>query len=336
MQSTVNSQERKPKVLFENTKDSTWEFTAQNRAPKVLFDVPPVKKGEPLFESSIFRKRLPVTLQDISNCNKNVIDSLVLNKALEIVLTTNVDDGDDMKIIYWGADLQTQHNQLLEFEFATTQSPLITTSQEELGKIVVILQEMDITKINPSMWSSIFTSVEISKQKIRKTLDEKYIILQSYIKSLQGKVAGLIDIVKKLQSHVVNLNVLIENVNASLLAGKFLSDYIGSDKHPDKNSLAKLKTQRVALDTRLIGLTATLGTLKVNIQQNDLSISLLNSLIENVQATLLVDIPLWYTSYIGFLTLNVSKTNDYNEQKQKLITQQQQILTKLKNYEHNV
>ena len=191
----------KPKTIFEDLSSKKIEEPIVNTkkvTPSVLFTGNVIAKAEkatnngpsPLFKDTYLRSRPTIKLQELKS-QYSKIDDIVLNQALELILTTNCDQVNQKTIINWGFSAQESYARLIE------------TNTKTIGIIKKLLKR---------------TSTENVYQKI--------VIKNELLKKNVIMLHNLLDIVAKSEKDAVSLE---NEIMVNIIAGNYLIQLIGAE-----------------------------------------------------------------------------------------------------------
>lgn len=234
------------------------------------------------------RKRIPAKRKSLKE--KHQPKDTVLDKAMEIIYTTNQDDFNLSKAVLWGQNLQEQHNTLVNNTLALSQSEVVSTVTGHLNRMLEILGGLQLEKVfgeSPSFLAGIFgrTAGEIkTPEELDKALDE----IEQLSSILSGRIGELITLREELESNSKQLQDLSDGIEASMIAALAVAEYF--EKKPLQKDLAD------RLKERSDSLTATLGQIRSDGLMRTLHIEQPMNLTTLVQEVVFNTLPSWITS----------------------------------------
>ncbi|GEM_PF-2847871 len=341
--------EVQPKVLtFSTTAPKAMPAQPQPQAisPKVLFGKPtnvthPIApqdglqlvKPAVILRNGMIRRRIEVTPYELRTTIAGLCEEAVVQKAIELVKTTNLDDGRDEKVMSWGSDSQRRLSSLLDEETRIVRSGVIEASKQEIAEIFEILQSLDLESISTGgakegLLTSLLRQVRGDDPITR--FDAAYQSLQVTVKKLEARLPELQTLRGSAQTLVSRTKALGLEVEAAMIAGKYLTDYVRSGKYSGEGESVRLEEQMKTLDQRVESLASTQATLKMGLLQREFLVQTMAHIIDCVQNTLLVDIPAWRTTYLCVLSAISAGQQPDSSVFGQLMEKQNKILERIK------
>lgn len=240
----------------------------------------------PLFNDAYKRTRPNLLVQELK-AKYNDISNEVIDKAYQIILTTNCDNVNQKDIINWGFDAQQHYAVLIEMIANISNSSLLEATKKLINEIGELIE-------NDTNNSGII------KKLFRKTDSEaiykKIAIKTELVKRNVLMLHNLLDIVASCKQ---DTNKLQDAINIDLIAGNYLVDKV-PQQYKD------------AFQTRLVSLESLNIQFKLTIKQLEILNDTIVKVISIIQDTLTVEVPVWYNNKA------FEKISD--EQKQQIIT----------------
>ena len=271
----------KPKTIFEDLSSKKIEEPIVNTkkvTPSVLFTGNVIAKAEkatnngpsPLFKDTYLRSRPTIKLQELKS-QYSKIDDIVLNQALELILTTNCDQVNQKTIINWGFSAQESYARLIEKIASISNSTLLEATKKLINEIGALIETNTKT-------------IGIIKKLLKRTSTEnvyqKIVIKNELLKKNVIMLHNLLDIVAKSEKDAVSLE---NEIMVNIIAGNYLIQLIGAE-------------YKDAFQTRITSLESLNIQFKVTKKQLELLNDTIIKIISIIQDTLAVEVPMWYNN----------------------------------------
>ncbi len=313
-----------PKILFGKT--------AQTPHVAIVKEERQPVKPTVVLPGGTARKRIEATPYELRTMVGGLCEEAVIVKALELIKVTNLDDGRDEKAMNWGSELQRRLSTLLDEETALLQSGTIDGSKREIAEIFQILSRLNLESGNAAaskggLIASITKRVRSDNPKSR--FDAAYKKLQSAISRLESRLPELSKFISSVNGLIGRTKALATEIEAAIIAGNFLTQYVRSGKYIGEGESVRLEGQMQTLDQRVESLTSTQATLKLSLVQREFLAKSAAHIIDCVQNTLLVDIPAWRTNYLCVLTAIMSGGEPDGSVFEELVVKQRKILERI-------
>lgn len=237
---------------------------------------------------ALVRKRIMVTVDELKNVETTIKDDDVLKAAQWLIQTFNFEDSKDEKFIYWGQSLQDKYMQLVKEVFDAVRDGTL----EQLGKIRLQIAD----KLSELSWDNLEKGPGVFSWLNKRSPDESlqkfnigYEELEDILKRAKDYTPKLLEWKKMLDKTDIEIDKLIQDAEAHIVAGAYLVQYGMSKKDDLSGQLAyQVPTLRARVDS-IRGQLATMrnDTLYVQLREQALNLLML------VQDTLSRDIPRW-------------------------------------------
>ena len=307
--------EYQPKSLFSKPSPKPDIQVSSNKS---IFSKPTAKTEivKPVGPQMVFgsgakiRKRIQIEKEELF---KYSTDEITLRAALNLILTTNLDELKLEYVLAWGSDIQKEHKKVLENLLGLYQSKDIQKCKELFGEIIAFLEKLNpVEFLKEKIWDK-FLSTKEGKEKI---FQDNFAGLQSKISMLESNIPNLVNLQKishELDEQIKNLQ---GQINPYIISCSFFAEY-NKDDFPTGLFISRLSS-----------LLSTQSTLISNKEQRKIFDRSIVDLIDGMQNILLTEIPSWYSNYISVLSQGLQKDNLAVA---NLAQQQDNIINKLKN-----
>jgi len=288
-----------PKTIFGNNPvKQADEPSSKKVTPSVLFSgniitksekVPKTGPSQIFGKSAIVRNRIKVNVDDLKIKYPKVHEN-VLNKSVELILTTNCEQINQSDIINWGYSAQEKYTDLVERIANINGSTLLSATKQLINEIGELIETDTKT-------------VGIIKKLFNKdktdTIYRKIVIKNELLKKNTLMLHNLLEVIKKCMQDTVALE---QEILTNVIAGMYIVDYIP-------------ETYKDTFNTRIISLESLNTQFKLSKKQLELLDETIIKIISIIQDTLSVEVPTWYNNKTF---VNISETK------------KQEIITKLK------
>jgi len=343
-QDQVVSDTVKPKVLnFNNSKKPK---VKQVVVSKILFDSENeennVKTCKPLkarpvakivLKNAEIRKQIKVSLDELQEIS-TVTEESILEQAQSIIQSFNLDDGRDQKFTEFGTDLQEKYADKVEAIFKLTTNTAVNKTKVKLGRIAELIEQ--VSHIDTQKKDSIFSVLKKVKGSLKQDFNIVYAEIEILADELEDKIPELLNVKNKFDEFANQLPDFLDEIEAVLLAGKFLISYsteflenFSLEDLEDKVNYNKLETVLAVFEKRIESIELTkLSLLQGFDQVKMFRINILN-MINLIQNTVVTMIPLWHNNYLNAMRVSNEKPNKKLSVYAEFKTIHDQILTKL-------
>lgn len=269
-----------PKTIFGNTSiKKTDEPSAIKVTPSVLFSgniitkTEKVSKSEPsqIFgKTAIVRNRIKVSVVDLKDKYPKINDA-VLNKAVELILTTNCEQINQTDIINWGYSAQEKYTDLVENIANINGSVLLSATKQLINEIGELI-ETD-TKTNGLI-------KKLFNKNNTETTYRKIVVKNELLKKNTLMLHNLLEVIKKCMQNTVTLE---HEILVNVVAGNFMLDFIPTQ-------------YKDTFTSRIISLESLNTQFKLSKKQLELLDETIIKMISIIQDTLSVEVPTWYNN----------------------------------------
>ena len=269
--------------------------SSPKKKPTVIGSTPPppakvveVKKPSVSVIPGKMRNRIPATRESLKQ--KHQLKDSVLDKAIQIIQNTNQDELTLSNVVFWGQNLQEQHNALVNETLRLAQSEVVSTVTGHVYRMLEILGDIQLEKVfeeKPSFLSGVFrkNSEEIDSPE---ELDEALREIEQLSKLLHERISELVILREKLESNSKQLQELGDEIEASLVSAMEIADYF--------NQNLSEKDMAARLQERANSLTLTLGQIRSDGLMRNSHIEQPMNLTSLVQEVVLNTLPTWITN----------------------------------------
>lgn len=240
-----------------------------------------VKSSGALFSGAAIRERISVQDSDLSPLTK---DPLVLQKAKQIILTTNLDNLNHDTVLDWGADVQKEYSDFLNQMLGIFNDDALNETRKLYNSVIDLLNDLQPSEIfKKSIWS---------RKTPKERFDEKYPVLKNSIENLNKSLDKLKPAKEFVSSIPQKIKELEEKLQPYIVAANFLANY---------------KKQNFSLDLFVSRLTSLMTT-EASLQNDKQTYTKLSDMILNitnaVKTTILTETPLFISYFIRLLSEN--------------------------------
>jgi hypothetical protein len=245
---------------------------------------------------SSLKKRIRVSVER-SDLDKFTQDKVAGDKALSLILQTNVDTIQLEWVLQFGKEQQEMYADCASNVFKLAQNGAIVSSQHTLLEILSCITEAEY----PGEGSDGFLSkLQLIKNRKKHAFDSAVECIQINSDLLKDKLPVLLDIISSVNTFTNIISTLTLQLEPAIVASAFFSEY-KKDNFPAELFLSRSNS---LLDTRLMCSQSKL-------QLDTLSNTVI-SLIDTINQTILCDIPQWLSNCND----SQQKTNIINKIKQ--------------------
>ena len=269
-----------PKTIFGNASiKKTDEPSSTKVTPSVLFSgnvitkTEKVSKSEPsqIFgKTAIVRNRIKVSVVDLKDKYPKINDA-VLNKAVELILTTNCEQINQTDIINWGYSAQEKYTDLVENIANINGSVLLSATKQLINEIGELI-ELD-TKSNGII-------KKLFNKNNTEAIYRKIVVKNELLKKNTIMLHNLLEVIKNCMQNTIALE---HEILVNVIAGNFIMDFI-PNQYKD------------TFTSRIISLESLNTQFKLSKKQLELLDETIIKMISIIQDTLSVEVPTWYNN----------------------------------------
>jgi hypothetical protein len=269
-----------PKTIFGNASiKKTDEPSSTKVTPSVLFSgnvitkTEKVSKSEPsqIFgKTAIVRNRIKVSVVDLKDKYPKINDA-VLNKAVELILTTNCEQINQTDIINWGYSAQEKYTDLVENIANINGSVLLSATKQLINEIGELI-ELD-TKTNGII-------KKLFNKNNTEAIYRKIVVKNELLKKNTIMLHNLLEVIKNCMQNTIALE---HEILVNVIAGNFIMDFI-PNQYKD------------TFTSRIISLESLNTQFKLSKKQLELLDETIIKMISIIQDTLSVEVPTWYNN----------------------------------------
>lgn len=282
-----------PKTIFGNNPvKQAVEPSSKKVTPSVLFSGNIITKSEKVSrtepsqifgKSAIIRNRIKISVDDLKIKYPKVHDA-VLNKAVELILTTNCDQVNQTNIISWGYSAQEKYTDLVERIANINGSTLLAATKQLINEIGELIETDTKTA---GIIKKLF-----NKDK-PETIYRKIVVKNELLKKNTLMLHNLLEVIKKCMQDTIELE---QEILTNVIAGIYIVDYIP-------------ETYKDTFNTRIVSLESLNTQFKLSKKQLELLDETIIKIISIIQDTLSVEVPTWYNNKT-FVNINKNKKQE--------------------------
>lgn len=282
-----------PKTIFGNNPvKQAVEPSSKKVTPSVLFSGNIITKSEKVSKtepsqifgkSAIIRNRIKISVDDLKIKYPKVHD-VVLNNAVELILTTNCDQVNQTNIINWGYSAQEKYTDLVERIANINGSTLLAATKQLINEIGELIETDTKTA---GIIKKLF-----NKDKT-EAIYRKIVVKNELLKKNTLMLHNLLEVIKKCMQDTIELE---QEILTNVIAGMYIVDYIP-------------ETYKDTFNTRIVSLESLNTQFKLSKKQLELLDETIIKIISIIQDTLSVEVPTWYNNKT-FVNINENKKQE--------------------------
>ena len=281
-----------PKTIFGNTSIKKTDEPSTKVIPSVLFSGNIITKTEKILKSepsqifgktAIVRNRIKVSVVDLKSKYPKINDT-VLDKAVELILTTNCEQINQSEIINWGYSAQEKYTDLVENIANINGSVLLSATKQLINEIGELI-ETD-TKTNGLI-------KKLFNKNNTEAIYRKIVIKNELLKKNTIMLHNLLEVIKKCMQNTVTLE---HEILVNVIAGTFILEFIPTQ-------------YKDTFTSRIISLESLNTQFKLSKKQLELLDETVIKMISIIQDTLSVEVPTWYNNKT-FENINENKKQE--------------------------
>ncbi len=249
------------------------------------------------------RKRLPCTRQDLQQLAGTAAPA-VIDKALNLVASVNLDDRHFEDVVRFGAQLQSQHGALMEKELAFMQNPELAQAQGLHAQILRAIEAAD-----PDL---LFSSQNRGLRGALKSLGLGRADPEDIFTAQFGKLAALAQDLKKrepalsaldhqLAKLAAQFDHLLIEVQAHILAANFITAHVRKH-HADRPDADHYVLQANTLENRVGSLLATRLSLESGRVTHNLLGDAVHGMLHAGHELMEEGLPAFHTAFVTAIT----------------------------------
>jgi hypothetical protein len=282
---------------------------------KVLFGTPTAptpNSSDPriLFGGEV-RMRLPCTREDLqaldAAATRNVID-----KAIAIVASVNLDDRHYDDVVRFGAQLQAEHGALMEQELALTQDQALVQGQVLNTKMLSAIEAADPDVLFTSKAKGIRAALKAfgfgtsDPETVFNAHYGKITALAQDLKVLDPELSATS---KKLKLLSPKFDRLITHIQAHILGANFIINYARSN-FSTRHDAAHYLSQADTLESRIASLLTSRLSLEAGRVTHNLMADATHAILQAGRELVEESLPAFHTSFVAAIAhIKLSNAN---------------------------
>ena len=307
--------EKKPAILF-----------GTPQAPSAASDQPKiVAAGET-------RRRIPCSLAQLEVLDPTAVPDVVA-QALQAVNGVNLDDHYFEDVVRFGANLQAEHGRLAEAQLDIVSNYALASARANYLELVERLERLDPERVFGIHTGPLATVKRFFQGDLAESdFEQEYARIKRLAKSVQTAMPAVEAAVQGLKRLARRHTTLMQSLKAHVLACRFIGVHIDATVAGDESLNAHYQSQRTALESRELSLSATCATVEMGRQ----SLKVLAQSLDDF-GLLGVDftheeLPAWYAAFSTALLARRMRSDEPGPF-ERALTAHQQLLSKLKRKE---
>ncbi len=303
---------------------------------KVLFGTPTAptpNSSDPriLFGGEV-RMRLPCTREDLQALDAAASRSVV-DKAISIVASVNLDDRHYDDVVRFGAQLQTEHGVLMEQELALTQDQALVQGQVLNAQMLSAIEAADPDALFASKAKGIRAALKalgFGASDPEAVFNSQYGKITTLAKDLKALDPALSATSKKLKQLAPKFDRLITLVQAHILGANFIINYV-RDNFSNKHDATHYLSQADTLEARIAGLLTTRLSLEAGRVTHNLMADATHAILQAGRELVEESLPAFHTAFVAAIAhAKLSKSNPDPKLLDQLRSAYKNILNTLK------
>lgn len=253
---------------------------------------------QPTMIAGVERKRIEVEARDLRKLAPGA-DTRTIEAALRLLAGFVVEKASERRAILWGHELQQSYSDLVAETLMLSQSPVLRKVEGYLGRMMDILQSVDILAVCGYGDDGIvgyFKGIN-SKVDQPEELSKARIELDQLVKYMGGALEELLDLKDKLDRHTGQLEEIAAGAEAGSLAALFLAQHLQKDRAAVAERFME----------RSMSLTQTLAQIRENGAIREIQIEHPLRMVGAIQSVVLVSMPDFLTSIATVVSLSARK-----------------------------
>lgn len=318
----------KPTVIPTDTSQPKAKPTIISSIPSVTAPDKPIVVNTPTAVPGHKRERIEVSVSDLQKFNPGTNLS-VLETAVRLIQTTNVENLTDREAIFWGQELQSSYSQLVTTCLTKSQAPVLIKVSGYISRMMEILGSIDLKKVcglgssSPDGVISRLVKRATASIDSLEELSQAQVELVQLVNLMSSQLTDLLDLKDELGRMMQRIDNLGDEVEAKAIVAAFLADYL--KKQPGTKGELHQR-----LEERSMSLIQTLGQIRSSGSMRESQVEQPLRLISAVQHTALVMVPGWLSSVVSLKTMLEGQSKPTVTEIGELSDQMQQIVAQLK------
>lgn len=243
--------------------------------------------------------------------------------------------------LHYGSSLQEKINALTDHMLKLVNNSVIEKIRQQTRTILQSINQIDLQNLDKPNWLENLMGIDPAKQ-LSKKFDEKYAIINNLIQEICEKQSLLTQDLEVTTKILADIDDYLTEINAHLMAGEIYVAYYKEEILPKREAEAGQDIIRVQkfksadqmlqqFERRLYDLKLTRLSLLQSLQQWELVRKNYFTVINKIQSTFLITIPMWKKQYLTILILLKNNQLDLLESEvQKVLLTQNEIISDLK------
>jgi hypothetical protein len=257
----------------------------------------------------------------------------VLAEALRAVNGVNLDDHYFDDVVRFGAELQAAHGRLAEIQLDLVSDRALASARSDYLELVQRLEKLDPRLVFDTGGGPVDRVKRLFRGGLAEAdFEQEYARIKQLARRVEIAMPAVDDAVKALEKLSRRHDTLRQSLTAHVLACRFVVAHIDRVAGEDQVSSAHYQSQRTALESREISLSATRATVEVGRQT-------LKVLVESLDAFRLSsldftreELPAWYAAFSTAFLARRTKSLEPGPF-ERALKAHQQLLSKLKREE---
>ena len=278
------------------------------------------------------RNRIPCTLVQLEALDTTATPD-VLAEALQAVNSVNLDDHYFEDVVRFGADLQAEHGRLAEAQLDLVSAPALASARSDYIELVERLEKLDPRLVFDTGAGPVARMKRLFRGGLAESdFEQEYTRIKRLAQRIEHAAPAVETAVGALKRLSRRYTSLTRSLSAHVLACRFIIAHIDAATGSGQSSPAHYESQRTALESREVSLSATRATVEIGRQTLHVLADGLDDFGLSSADFTREELPAWYAAFSTALLARRTRSDEPGPF-DRALQAHQQLLSKLKRKE---